>query len=765
MAQKSKVRVHDHNAISHGIIAVLLLMSAFLIALSFFGMAGTLGVVLDKWLLSSLFGVLRFATPAVLIIIAIALIRDHEQAAELSTIIGSVMLILSIASLIHLQFIPSEMWASALNGYGGGIIGMPAWILKTYVGTVASVVILLSIMVISGILIANWNLKMLMAAIDAHRQKNKSANASAPTETKRSFFKQSLDDEEEFEDEEQNEEEMYEEEEEEEDEEEFDEEIEEETEPEEEKIEQKNYAVAVEEKPTAPTVINPWSQENVIIKDLPPLSLLSKKRGKPDSGDTKMNAKIIRDTFSEFNIDIDLGEIRIGPTVTQYRIKPPRGVKLSRVTALSNNLALNLAAHPIRIEAPIPGESLVGIEVPNQKTAMVTLRELLESPEYDQRDHRLHLALGRDVGGKVWFCNLPKMPHLLIAGATGAGKTVCLNTIIMSMLYQNTAETLRMIMVDPKRVELTLYNGIPHLLTAPITNAQETINALKWCIGEMDRRFEILQQAGNRDITTYNEQHPDTKIPHLVFIIDELADLMSTNANEVESSIIRLAQMARAVGIHLILATQRPSVDVITGLMKANIPGRIAFSVASVVDSRTILDEQGAEKLIGNGDMLYASAQQSKPVRIQGAYVSEDEVKKVVDYLKTDDGPVYDDSIVKKQSNIPGLDSINGGPTDERDMLFDEACDVVIKAQKASASLLQRRFRIGYARAARLLDELEEAGIVGPSNGAKPREILAKERPTHMNAGQEHNVFDDESDDTFDEDFDDEDTDDDNTDT
>ncbi|MBI5221342.1 MAG: DNA translocase FtsK, partial [Candidatus Magasanikbacteria bacterium] len=462
----------------------------------------------------------------------------------------------------------------------------------------------------------------------------------------------------------------------------------------------------------------------VVYKNLPPIDLLHSSKSKPTSGDIKANAATIKDTLQNFGIEVDMGEVRVGPTVTQYSLKPSKGIKLTRITTLSNDLALSLAAHPIRIEAPIPGQSLVGIEVPNEKVAMVTLRELLETPEYKNREHSMMIAIGKDVAGKVWFGDLPKMPHLLIAGATGSGKTVCINTIILSLLFQNTPETLRMIMVDPKRVELTLYNGIPHLLTPVITDAGKTINALKWTMGEMERRFDALSAAGKRDIISYN-QTADEKIPYIVFVIDELADLMATAASEVEAGIIRLAQMARAVGIHLIVATQRPSVEVITGLMKANIPARIAFSVASLIDSRTILDCPGAEKLLGRGDMLFLTAELSKPKRLQGAYVSEDEMKELVHYLKGDEPPEYDDSIVSK-ANSSGTVNMFGGPADDQDPLFEDAKRIVIESGKASASLLQRRMKVGYARAARLLDELEENGIVGPADGAKPREVFTE---------------------------------------
>ena len=336
------------------------------------------------------------------------------------------------------------------------------------------------------------------------------------------------------------------------------------------------------------------------------------------------------------------------------------------------------------------------------------------------------IALGKDVAGKVWFADLPKMPHLLIAGATGSGKTVCINTILLSLLYQNTAETLRMIMVDPKRVELTMYNGIPHLLTPVITDAAKTVNALKWTIGEMDRRFTLLADSGKRDINSYNKFAAEP-LPYIVFVIDELADLMAMAASEVEAGIIPLAQMARAVGIHLIVATQRPSMEVITGLMKANIPARIAFSVPSLIDSRTILDCTGAEKLLGRGDMLYLTAELSKPKRLQGAFVSEEEMQRVINHLKGDEPPVYDESIISRNNNaISGTINMFGGANSDYDPLFDEAKKVVMESGKASASLLQRRMKIGYARAASLLDEMEEAGIVGPADGAKPRELFTE---------------------------------------
>jgi S-DNA-T family DNA segregation ATPase FtsK/SpoIIIE len=452
-----------------------------------------------------------------------------------------------------------------------------------------------------------------------------------------------------------------------------------------------------------------------------PADLLEVRYSKAQGGDIQARQFTIKKTLENFGIPVEMGDISVGPTVTQYTLKPADGVKLSRITGLSNDLALSLAAHPIRIEAPIPGKSLVGIEVPNHAIAVVSLRDLIESREFKSRASNLAFCLGKDVAGKPWVADLGRMPHLLVAGATGSGKTVCLNSIIVSLLYANTPDTLRLILIDPKRVELPIYNGIPHLLTPAITEVPKVVNALKWAIAEMDRRFTLLSKAGARDIGSYNERAAE-KIPHIVIVVDELADLMVAAAAEVEAGIIRLAQMARAVGIHLVLATQRPSVDVITGLIKANIPARIAFSVASGTDSRTILDSLGAEKLVGRGDSLFQTAELSKPKRIQCCYVSDREIRRVVDFItgQLDEPVEYSDVITEKRS---GMGS-GGGLDGDDDELLEEARVTVVQAGKASASFLQRRLKVGYARAARLLDLLEERGIIGPGDGAKPREIL-----------------------------------------
>ena len=455
----------------------------------------------------------------------------------------------------------------------------------------------------------------------------------------------------------------------------------------------------------------------------------------PKAGDVAASAAVIRKTLSNFGIDVEMGEINVGPTVTQYTLRPAVGVKLSKITSLNSDLALSLASHPIRIEAPIPGKSLVGIEVPNHKAALVGLKNLLEADQFKDAPYFLPLALGRDVAGYPIFGPLEKMPHLLIAGATGSGKSVAINSIILSLLYKHSPDLLKFIMIDPKRVELTPYNDIPHLITPVIVDNKKSINALRWLVKEMERRYEVISHSRTRDIFSYNSKQiskKQTLMPFIVLIIDELADLMAAYGRDLEGSIVRLAQMSRAVGIHLIVSTQRPSVEVITGLIKANITSRVAFQVASQVDSRTILDMAGAEKLLGSGDMLYLAGDTGKPRRLQGPFVSEKEVKGVVKFLKDQEyereeekiGETLEESLAQSIESGPTIGGSGGDLSEDDDVLFNEAKETVIQAKKASASLLQRRLRIGYARAARLLDILEEKGIVGPADGAKPREVL-----------------------------------------
>jgi len=480
----------------------------------------------------------------------------------------------------------------------------------------------------------------------------------------------------------------------------------------------------------------------------PPLSLLEEDKGKPNTGDIKANANIIKRTLANFGIEVEMDEITIGPTVTRYALKPAEGMKLSRIVGLQNDLSLALAAHPIRIEAPIPGKSLVGIEIPNKSKSIVGLATLLSDDKFQNSQKALTVALGRNISGKAIFGNLAKMPHSLVAGTTGSGKSVTIHSMITSLLYRNGPDDLKLILIDPKRVELTLYNKIPHLLTPVITEAKKTILALKWAAKEMDRRYDILEAESVRDIESYhnnilgkNSKRTKTndagetveveadRLPYIVIIIDELADIMSTYPRELEAAIVRLAQMSRAVGIHLILSTQRPEVNVITGLIKANIPARIALKVSSQVDSRTILDAGGAEKLLGAGDMLYSSGD-AQPERLQSAFISESEVKKVVKYLADNYKDELSEEINLTSGSISADKSIFESNLDDNsnndDELYEEARICIMEAGKASTSYLQRKLKLGYARAARLMDMLEERGVIGPSDGAKPREVLEK---------------------------------------
>jgi S-DNA-T family DNA segregation ATPase FtsK/SpoIIIE len=482
----------------------------------------------------------------------------------------------------------------------------------------------------------------------------------------------------------------------------------------------------------------------------PPLSLLQKDKGKAKVGDVKANANIIKRKLQTFKIDVEMDEVTIGPTVTRYALKPAEGVRVAKIAGLQSDLELALSASPIRIEAPIPGKALVGIEVPNISKATIGLASLLRSPEYTDSPKPLVVALGRDITGKAHFANVAKMPHVLIAGTTGSGKSVTIHTMVTSLLFRNSPEQLRFIMVDPKRVELTLYNDIPHLLTPVITDAKKAILSLKWAIKEMERRYDILQAEKVRDLDSYHTNiygpakaafEADTSedkdedslpepLPYIVIVMDELADLMQAYPRELEAAIVRLAQMSRAVGIHLILATQRPSVNVITGTIKANIPSRLALQVASQIDSRTILDQPGAEKLLGQGDMLFLSGELSKPIRLQSAFISEDELKEVVEYLKKQSSAQELDSIdLDGKGDGSNPDAFFESVVDDEDSddLYEDAKQAVIDAGKASTSYLQRKLRVGYSRAARLIDMLEERGVIGAADGSRPREILQGE--------------------------------------
>lgn len=457
----------------------------------------------------------------------------------------------------------------------------------------------------------------------------------------------------------------------------------------------------------------------------PPLNLLDDKQDKADAGNVQGNAEIIKETFANFNIDVEVEGANVGPRVTQYTLKPPNGVKLSRLTALENNLALDLAADVIRMEAPIPGKRAVGIEVPNVKAATVSAYGILSSSEWQSVKSPLSIAIGKDISGNPIVGDLERMPHLLIAGQTGSGKSVMINTMLSSLLYRNSPSDLKLILVDPKQVEMNLYKDIPHLLSPVIHDPEKCISALKWAVAEMERRLRAFADVGKRNIAEYNQLKKEEGMPYIVIVIDELADLMMMAARDVESLIVRIAQKARAAGIHLVIATQRPSVDVITGLIKANVPGRIAFTTISQVDSRTIIDQGGAEKLLNRGDMLFSIPEYPKPRRMQAALITDTETHKICDFLRAQRPPTYDDEVVSQPVQLTGRGASLAGREDSvDDSAWHESVEVVITAGKASTSLLQRKLRIGYGRASRLIDMMEEQGIVGPAEGSRPRQVL-----------------------------------------
>ncbi len=727
-------------------IGIFLLALAAINILSFVNLAGGLGGKI-KEIGGLLFGMGFILFPVALILCGLKIIKSENVIESRVSLFGAIIMILSLLSFLHIPFTPETMLEAAKEGTGGGFLGAAlAWVLVLLIGKWGAVIIILMMFIISILLIFNISLaglankikgesrefdeeeegeeikeddseeedseedediKINIAGQEIKEKEKKGLLAALLNRTKKEkgspeFSVKSLDDEMDN--------------------------------TEDTKISTESSASGGEVKEEVEDMENledviPKSNKRKVNWQIPSLNILDGSDGEPTSGDIRANSNIIRRTLANFGIQIEMGEVNVGPTVTQYTLKPSMGIKLSRITSLHNDLALALAAHSLRIEAPIPGKSLVGIEVPNQSVAMVRMKNIVNSGEFKKRKSNLGIILGRDVSGQPVIADLAKMPHLMIAGSTGSGKTVCINTLIVGLLFQNSPETLKFIMVDPKRVELTPYNDIPHLLTPVITDPDKAINSLKWSIKEMEDRYDLLSHLGCRNIESYNEA-VKTKfkqrevLPYIIIIIDELADLMATHGREMEAAVVRLAQMARAIGIHLVLSTQRPSVEVITGLIKANITTRIAFQVASQIDSRTILDMAGAEKLLGSGDMLYLSGDSNKPRRIQGVFISEEEVRKITDFLKSqkEEGEEeYNEEIVESKKTSLEFSSEEGGA--DEDLLYDDAVEVVKNAGKASASLLQRRLRVGYARAARLLDMMEDKGIVGPADGAKPREV------------------------------------------
>ena len=729
MARRKKFNAFDYvpdmeisSETKNSLFIIFILLLAVISLLGLFDLAGAVGKYLARGQ-ELAFGWGKWLFPMLLFWWSFLLYKKDRKYFRGAGILGIFLAFISIQALMQI-FIPAAEWNEDIkNGIGGGFVGL--FLASNFVkilGFWGGLSVLLALLLVSAMLVLNTSLLKLIGGeslvaratnffrslfarffgtrSDEEKEEAFTKNKDNKEYEENAFVKNSV--------------------------------IEEggklefvEPPADKDENEEEEFALKEEQPARRKSEREIWKTNKVKI-DLP-LDLLDSNNSKATSGDIKGNALIIQRTLENFGIPVTMAETAVGPTVTQYAFRPAEGVKLSKITTLSNDLALALSAHPIRIEAPIPGKPLVGVEVPNRTKAIVGLKEILESSEFKSKKNNLTIALGRDVSGASWCYDVARMPHLLVAGATNSGKSVCLNSIVIALLYQNNPEDLRFIMVDPKRVELTVYDGIPHLLTPVITNVPKTINALRWCLNEMDRRFEVLQNFKKRNIQAYNAVAKE-KMPYIIFIVDELADLMVAAGRDIEGGVIRLAQMARAVGIHLILATQRPSVDVITGLIKANMPARIAFSVASSIDSKTILDGMGAEKLLGKGDMLFQTPEISKPKRLQGAFVSDTEIKRIVDYIKEKSGDFeYVEGVTEKQA-VHGLASVGiDGITGDEDDLLATAKELIIKSGKASASMLQRRLSVGYARAARILDELEEAGIIGPSNGAKPREIMITE--------------------------------------
>ena len=686
---EKKEFLHLDPETKRGIIVIALFTLGILMALGLGELAGKFGESFHEYA-NLLLGKGMFLIPVILVIAGFIILKYIHRNVYLPVFLGSIIFILGFLSLIHILF-PEEQ--------KGGYIGyLVSWPFLYALGKWASFVIFFAFILISILIAFNIPLKKVKEKKDETKSdleimEYPDEPLSPPIQAK--FKLKSLI-----------------------------------------RRKPKKETASEPEKELITTLSHP-----PVDYKFPPLELLEKDKGSPSGGDVRINAGIIQKTLDNFGIEVEMGEVSVGPTVTQYTLRPASGVKLSSITALYRDLSLALAAHPIRIEAPIPGRSLVGIEVPNKAVTLVHLRNLLEGIDLRKDPSRLNLILGRDVAGNPLWADLARMPHLLIAGATGSGKSICINSLITTLLYQKTPEELKFILIDPKRVELPRYDDIPHLLTPVIVDLNKTVNALKWAIGEMERRYEILAEVKTRDIFAYNSTQSSI-LPYIVIVIDELADIMAAFGREVEGAIIRLAQMSRAVGIHLIVSTQRPSVEVITGLIKANITSRIAFQVASQVDSRTILDMAGADKLLGNGDMLFLSGETAYPKRIQGVFVSEKEVKNIVKFIKGEKTAEYSEEVT---TPLPGKRTVFGGAgisTD--DPLYEDAKELVVQADKASASYLQRRLQIGYARAARLLDMLEEQGIIGPLDGAKPRKILVSKESEEPEISEESEDFNEE---------------------
>lgn len=677
--------------------AVLLFILAFFLLLGGFNSGGPLPVNLFNGAYIAL-GVAAYLTPLVLVLLGVWKFQNEQHQIPLNRLVAVTAFIVSVATWLHVGFVEKDAFGELTDGLGGGVGKIVGSVALSALDQLPASILFFVLSVMMFFLVFGISPKVLLKIADIFKQPDSDDTDLEELKARSSENKFVLN----------------------------------EGVPVEHSSEREKARLSTLKNTAQKLAPNEDHAALTAVSDpnwkFPSIDLLNQKQDKADAGNVEHNAEVIRDTFANFNINVEMEGANIGPRVTQYTLKPPTGVKLTKITALENNLALDLAAHSIRMEAPIPGKRLVGIEVPNIKSATVRISSLLQSREWSEVSSNLGFVIGKDISGSPIVGDLAKMPHLLVAGQTGSGKSVMINTILTSLLYRNSPSDLKMIMVDPKQVELKPYDDIPHLLAPVITEPEKCISALKWTVAEMERRYKALSEVKRRNIVEYNNLKKEENMPYIVVVIDELADLMMMAARDVESLIVRIAQKARAVGIHLVLATQRPSVDVITGLIKANVPARIAFTTSSQVDSRTIIDQIGAEKLLGSGDMLLLTSDMPKPKRVQGAFIDDSETHKVVDFIREQREPQYDDEVVSQPVQINGKGGVvaDYGGQDADDEMWKDAVHVVIEGGKASTSLLQRRLRIGYGRAARLIETMEEQGIVGPADGSRPREVLVR---------------------------------------
>jgi S-DNA-T family DNA segregation ATPase FtsK/SpoIIIE len=700
--RKEEVKAEkEPNLFLRQVYAVLLIVFAVLILMGGFGWGGNLPIKLFEataWL----FGVAAYIVPLVLIYLAVHKFKHEEYKIPFKRLFFSVIVLLGLSGMFHVFVDPQLASSVAAEGKNGGHVGaLIASTLLMFLNNITAFIVLLLVTLIALIYAFDGSLRQIFEKLanrpkkeedtdmkqlkekehqfqlhegvpTVHHQKGESLRAPLAAAS----------------------------------------------------LKNRGTKLSANEDHAALTAVNDPNWK------FPPINLLNQKQDKADPGNVESNAEIIHDSLSNFNIAVEMEGANVGPRVTQYMLKPSNGVKMSKIVGLSDNIAYDLAATSIRIEAPIPGKRAVGIEVPNLKSATVTVSSILSSKEWAGSNSKLSFAIGKDITGNPVIGRLDKMPHVLIAGQTGSGKSVMINSLLASFVYRNSPSDLKLILVDPKQVELTPYNNIPHLLTPVITDPEKCISALKWAVAEMERRLRTMAEVGKRNIGEYNSLKKEEGMPYIVIVIDELADLMMMAARDVEALVVRLAQKARAAGIHLVLATQRPSVDVITGLIKANVPARIAFTVNSQVDSRTIIDMVGADKLLGMGDMLFLDNGMMKPIRVQGAFIDDNETMRVNDFLREQQEPKYDDEVVSMPVQLNGKGGIvagsDTGPSNSDDDMFKDAVRVVLENRKASTSLLQRRLRIGYGRASRIIDEMEERGVIGPADGARPREVLIR---------------------------------------